>query len=224
VRTTDGPQRTTSYGRGAAVTSLLLCDDHRVVREALAGLLSRVPGLTTVHQAGSGEEVLARYRTLAPTAVVLDVRLPGLDGLEVTRRLLAGAPDARVLLLSGEAREEDRLGGLRAGAVGFLPKDVDAEGLCAAVGLVLAGEDLLTTAQRRAVATSAPAPTGPALSPRELQVLEGMAAGRSNREIGRTLWVSEDTVKVHAKKLFVKTGVHDRAAAVAWAFRCGVLC
>lgn len=206
------------------MSTLLLCDDHRVVREALAGMLARLDGLTAVHQAGSGEEALARYATLEPDAVVLDVRMPGLGGIEVTARLLREHPGASVLLLSGESREEDRVRGLRAGALGFLPKDVDAAGLCAAVEKVLAGEDLLTKAQRRAVETVDPVVVGPALSPRELQVLEGMAAGRSNAEIGRTLWVSEDTVKVHAKKLFVKTGVHDRAAAVAWAFRRGVLC
>lgn len=205
------------------MSSLLLCDDHRVVREALAGMLARVGGLTCVHQAGSGEEVLALYPALLPDAVVLDVRMPGLDGVEVTARLLADHPGARVLLLSGEAREEDRVRALRTGALGFLPKDVDAEGLCDAVSRVLAGEDLLTRAQRRALLAAEPAACGPALSTRELQVLEGMAAGRSNREIGQSLWVSEDTVKVHAKKLFVKTGVHDRAAAVAWAFRRGVL-
>ncbi len=206
------------------MSTLLLCDDHRVVREALAGMLARLDGLTAVHQAGSGEEALARYATLRPDAVVLDVRMPGLGGIEVTARLLADDPLARVLLLSGEAREEDRVRGLRAGALGFLPKDVDAAGLCAAVSRVLAGEDLLTRGQRRTVEAADVGTAGPALSPRELQVLEGMAAGRSNAEIGRTLWVSEDTVKVHAKKLFVKTGVHDRAAAVAWAFRRGVLC
>ncbi len=205
------------------MSSLLLCDDHRVVREALAGMLARVPGLTTVHQAGSGEEVLALYPALKPDAVVLDVRMPGLDGVEVTARLLADHPGARVLLLSGEAREDDRVRALRSGAVGFLVKDIDADGLCDAVARTLAGEDLLSRAQRRTLMASEPVACGPALSPRELQVLEGMAAGRSNREIGRSLWVSEDTVKVHAKKLFVKTGVHDRAAAVAWAFRRGVL-
>lgn len=205
------------------MSSLLLVDDHRVVREALAAMLSAVDGLTTVHQAGTGDEALARYAALRPDGVVLDVRMPGLDGVSVTTRLLQEHPQARVLLLSGEAREEDRARGLRAGARGFLAKDVDAAGLCLAVAGLLAGEDQLTRAQRRALACEPPA-SGPALSPRELQVLQGMAAGQSNREIGKSLWVSEDTVKVHAKKLFVKTGVHDRAAAVAWAFRRGVLC
>ena len=200
--------------------SLLLCDDHRVVREALADLLASVPGVTAVSQAGSAEEVLARYPALRPGAVLMDVRLPGLDGVTATEQLLSQHPDARVVLLTGEVREDDRLRALKAGARGVLPKDVDMAGLTSAVTHVLAGGDLLTPAQRRQVEQERPRLT---LSPRELQVLQGMAAGQSNAEIGRSLWLSEDTVKVHAKKLFAKTGVHDRAAAVAWAFRSGVL-
>ena len=202
------------------MSTLLLCDDHRVVREALADLLAAVPGVSAVSQAGSAEEVLARYPSLRPAAVLMDVRLPGLDGVTATVQLLKEHPDARVLLLSGEVREDDRLRALKAGALGVLPKDIDALGLTSALSVVLAGGDLLSPAQRRALAHERPRLT---LSPRELQVLEGMAAGRSNAEIGRSLWLSEDTVKVHAKKLFAKTGVHDRAAAVAWAFRSGVL-
>ena len=201
--------------------TLLLCDDHRVVREALAELLRTAPGVSDVDQAGSAEEVLARYPAMRPSVVVMDVRLPGMDGVTATCRLLHDHPAATVLLLTGEVRDDDRLRALQAGAKGFLPKDVDAEGLLRALAVVLAGGDLLSPAQRRALQHERPRV---GLSPRELQVLEGMAAGRSNREIGKTLWLSEETVKVHAKKLFAKTGVHDRAAAVAWAFRSGVLC
>lgn len=202
------------------MSTLLLCDDHRVVREALADLLATIPGVTQVTQAGSAEEVLARYPAQLPDAVVMDVRLPGLDGATATVKLLADHPGARVLLLTADIRDEARLRALQAGARGVLPKDIDAQGLTAAVEVVLRGGDLLTPAQRRSIENERPRL---ALSPRELQVLEGMAAGKSNAEIGRSLWLSEDTVKVHAKKLFVKTGVHDRAAAVAWAFRTGVL-
>lgn len=204
------------------MTTVLLCDDHRVVREALAAMLATVAGVATVEQAGSGEEVLARYPALRPAAVLLDVRLPGLDGVATAVRLLGEHPDAQVLLLTGEVREEERLRALRSGVRGYLAKDVAAERLRAALATVVAGGDLLSKAQRRALELHEPRPAT-LLSPRELQVLEGMAAGRSNAEIGRTLWLSEDTVKVHAKKLFAKTGVHDRAAAVAWAFRSGVL-
>lgn len=202
------------------MSTLLLCDDHRVVREALADLLATIPGVTQVDQAGSAEEVLARYPAQLPDAVVMDVRLPGLDGATATVQLLAEHPGARVLLLTADIRDEARLRALQAGARGVLPKDIDAVGLTSAVETVLRGGDLLTPAQRRSIENERPRL---ALSPRELQVLEGMAAGKSNAEIGRSLWLSEDTVKVHAKKLFVKTGVHDRAAAVAWAFRSGVL-
>jgi DNA-binding NarL/FixJ family response regulator len=205
------------------VSAVLLCDDHRVVREAVAKMLLTVDGIDSVAHAGSGEEALARYDVVRPAAVVMDVRMPGLDGVSVIVRLLREHPEARVLVLSGEAREDDRLRALRAGALGFLSKDVDTETLCSAVSRVAAGHDLLSKAQRRAVLSAGAGVAGPTLSPRELQVLEGMAAGRTNAEIGRTLWLSEDTVKVHAKKLYAKTGVHDRAAAVAWAFRRGVL-
>lgn len=204
------------------MSTLLLCDDHRVVREALAQLLLQIGEVDQVDLAASGEEALARFPVLQPDAVVMDVRMPGLDGVTTTQRLLKEHPGARVLLLSGEAREEDRLRALRAGALGFVPKDIDAEGLRGAVAQVLAGDDLLSKAQRRAL-EAVPDKPGVALSPRELQVLHGMSEGRSNAEIGRSLWLSEDTIKVHAKKLFVKTGVHDRAAAVAWAFRSGIL-
>lgn len=204
------------------MTTVLLCDDHRVVREALASMLVGVAGVATVEQAGSGEEVLARYPVLKPAAVLLDVRLPGLDGVATAARLLADHPEAQVLLLTGEVREEERVRALRSGARGYLAKDVDAEQLRAALAVVVDGGDLLSRAQRRALELHEPKPVT-LLSPREMQVLEGMAAGRSNAEIGRSLWLSEDTVKVHAKKLFAKTGVHDRAAAVAWAFRCGLL-
>ena len=202
------------------MSSLLLCDDHRVVREALAAMLATVPGVTTVTQAGSAEEVLARYPALRPDVVVMDVRLPGIDGATATVRLLKDHPRARVLLLTADIRDDDRIKALQAGARGVLPKDVDAGGLAEAVRVVLTGGDLLSPTQRRAVEAERPRLS---LSPRELQVLQGMSEGRSNAEIGRELWVSEDTVKVHAKKLFAKTGVHDRAAAVAWAFRNDIL-
>ena len=204
------------------MSTIMLCDDHRVVREALAGLLLSVEGVTRVEQAGSGEEVLARYPALRPDVVLMDIRMPGLDGVSATVKLLTDSPDARVLMLSGEARVEERHRALKAGAKGFVPKDVDADSLRSAVAHVIDGGDLLSRAQRRALDAVVERP-GIVLSPRELQVLHGMASGQSNAEIGRSLWLSEDTIKVHAKKLFAKTGVHDRAAAVAWGFRAGVL-
>lgn len=203
------------------MTTVLLCDDHRVVRAALALLLESLPGVHVV-PAGSGEEVLAVYPSLRPEAVLLDVRLPGRDGVDTAVTLLGEHPDAHVLILTGEVREEERLRALRSGVLGYLDKAVPPEELCAGVLAVAVGQDLLDRSARRALEQRVPTPRL-VLSDRELQVLHGMAAGRSNAQIGRDLWVSEDTVKVHAKRLFAKTGVHDRAAAVAWAFRTGVL-
>lgn len=199
---------------------VLLCDDHKVMREALAALLLTLPAVTEVVQAGSAEEVLARYAQVRPDCVVMDVRLPGLDGVAGTVELLALHPGARVLLLSGEPREEDRRRALAGGARGFLGKDVETSVLLAALGQVASGNDLLSAGERRAVMKE---PLGPQLSLREREVLEGMALGRSNQEIGVSLWVSESAIKGDAKKLFCKIGVHDRSAAVAWAFRAGLL-
>lgn len=201
----------------------VVADADPAARRALRDAL-QAAGVVVVAEGHDGREAVGLTLYYRPDVALLAVAMPRLDGIAATRQIVSEAPEQLVLLLTDPDEEHLGVAGLHAGAVGFLPKDVDAEGLCDAVARVLAGEDLLTRAQRRAVEASVPVATGPALSPRELQVLEGMAAGRSNREIGKELWVSEDTVKVHAKKLFVKTGVHDRAAAVAWAFRRGVLC
>lgn len=202
------------------MSALLLCDDHRVMREALARMLSTLPGVTQVVQAGSAEEALARYPRVMPGCVLMDVRLPGMDGVNGAVEMLALYPQARVVLLSSESREEDRLRALKAGARGFLLKDIEASGLTEALGTVLAGGDLLSPSERRALAQ---VPRRITLSPRERQVVTGMAAGRSNGEIAVSLWLGEDAVKAHAKTLFAKIGVHDRSAAVAWAFRAGIL-
>jgi DNA-binding NarL/FixJ family response regulator len=199
---------------------VLLCDDHKVMREALAAMLLTLPAVTEVFQAGSAEEVLARYGQVRPDCVVMDVRLPGIDGVAGTVELLSLHPEARVLLLSGEPREQDRRRALAGGARGFLGKDVETSVLLSALGQVASGKDLLSPGERRALMQE---PQGIRLSPREREVLEGMALGRSNQEIGVSLWVSESAIKGHAKKLFCKIGVHDRAAAVAWAFRAGLL-
>ena len=202
------------------MSTVLLCDDHRMVRQALADALGREPGITEVYQAGSVDEVLVRYASLQPDCVVMDVHLPGTDGVTGALELLKANPDARVLLLSSEISEDERLRALHGGVKGVVLKEVDETELAAAVSVVCAGGDLLSQTQRRMLQRPR---TRTALSPRELQVVTGMAAGQSNAEIARELWLAEDTVKAHAKKLFLKCGVSDRSAAVAWAFRSGVL-
>jgi len=180
-------------------------------------VLAGVPGVDRVETAASGEEVLARYPGERPDLVLMAVQMPGIGGLEATRRLVTRFPDANVLMLT-VAGDRNSVGlAVSGGARGYLSKDVSHEELCAAVAHALAGPELRRSALRSAPRVRAAAP--PVLTQRELQVLRGMSHGKSNSAIGRELFVSEDTVKTHAQRLFRKLGVHDRANAVALGFR-----
>jgi len=195
------------------------------VREGLKHFVEAVPGVDRVETAATGEEVLARYDLERPDLVLMDVQMPGLGGLETTRRLVRAHPGARVIMLTAAGDREHVATAVANGATGYLLKDVSREQLCAAVASALAGQDLVAPSMRRAMAerasTTRSGDGATALTERELQVLRGMAAGRSNAEIGRSLYLSEDTVKTHARRLFRKLGVNDRAQAVALGFRRG---
>jgi len=197
-----------------------VCDDSPLARESLRRVVATVPGVDRVSSAASGEEMLARYSVERPDLVLADVRMPGIGGVEATRRLLAVHPGAAVIMLT---MAEDTDGVARAvahGARGYVRKDASREELSATLVQVLNG---------RSRSSSAPARRGdgqtepPSLSERELQVLSGMSRGRSNAEIGRELYLSEDTVKTHARRLFRKLGAADRAHAVAVGFRWGMV-
>jgi DNA-binding NarL/FixJ family response regulator len=208
------------------VTTVLICDDHRIVREGLRQFVSAVPGVDKVDTAASGEEVLARYPHEHPDLVLMDVRMPGLGGLEATRRLVAQFPAAKVIMLTAADDRDQVAAAVSSGARGYLLKDVSHEELCAAVAHALDGMDLVEPSLRRALTSRETARTGPAqaqLTERELQVLRGMSQGKSNSAIGRELYLSEDTVKTHARRLFRKLGVNDRAQAVALGFRRGLV-
>ena len=206
------------------MTTVLICDDHRIVREGLREFVSKVRGVARVETAASGEEVLARYPVERPDLVLMDVRMPGLGGLETTRRLVAEHPDATVVMLSATDDREQIAQAVASGARGYLLKDVSHEELCAAVAHALAGRDLVEPSLRRALVEreASGRTSGQAhLTERELQVLRGMSQGKSNGQIGRELFLSEDTVKTHARRLFRKLEVNDRAQAVALGFRRG---
>jgi DNA-binding NarL/FixJ family response regulator len=208
------------------VTTVLICDDHRIVREGLRQFVAGVPGVDKVETAASGEEVLARYPHEHPDLVLMDVRMPGLGGLEATRRLVQQFPEAKVIMLTAADDRDQVAAAVSSGARGYLLKDVSHEELCAAVAHALDGIDLVEPSLRRALVSREPTRTGPPqaqLTERELQVLTGMSQGKSNSAIGRELYLSEDTVKTHARRLFRKLGVNDRAQAVALGFRRGLV-
>src|SRR5437763_1882213 len=199
------------------MTTVLICDDHRLVREGLRLSVQGLPGVDRVDTAESGEEVLARWPAERPDLVLMDVSMPGLGGLEATRRLVREHPEAKVVMLTGAADRDAVALAISGGARGYLHKNVSREELCAAVATALAEQPAQRAlpAQRNAGA--------PDLTERELQVLHGMSQGRSNAEIGRELYLSEDTIKTHARRLFRKMGVNDRAQAVAAGFRLGLV-
>ncbi|HVF04928.1 MAG TPA: response regulator transcription factor [Frankiaceae bacterium] len=206
------------------MTTVLICDDHRIVREGLRQFVADVPGVDRVVTAASGEEALARFAAEHPDLVLMDVSMPGLGGLETTRRLIAGNPTANVVMLTAQEDRDHVAAAVTAGARGYLVKDVSREELCAAVAHALAGRDLVEPTLRRAITERASRETTVAqLTERELQVLTGMSQGKSNAEIGRDLFLSEDTVKTHARRLFRKMNVTDRAQAVASGFRRGLV-
>ncbi|HEY5335492.1 MAG TPA: response regulator transcription factor [Mycobacteriales bacterium] len=204
------------------MTTVLVCDDQRLVRDELRARLGSIPGVERVLTAASGEELLSRFPYENPDLVLLDSQMPGLSGVETARRLLRLKPEAHILMLIGRQDREQATAAVSAGVRGWLAKDGTHASFITGVAGALAGSDLGMPPRRVPVS----APRGGddvALTERELQVLEGMTAGRSNAEIGRSLYLSEDTVKTHARRLFRKLGVNDRAQAVALGFRRGLV-
>jgi DNA-binding NarL/FixJ family response regulator len=199
------------------VTTVLVCDDSPLAREALRRAVATVPGVDRVSVAGSGEEGLVRFGADSPDLVLLDVRMPGIGGVEAARRILSIAPQAGVIMMTMAEDVEGVARAVNAGARGYLVKDASREELTTMVTQALAD------AAARSVPRMAVDGNVPTLTERELQVLRGMGRGRSNAEIGRELYLSEDTVKTHARRLFRKLGAADRAQAVAKGFRWGLV-
>jgi DNA-binding NarL/FixJ family response regulator len=218
---------------------VLLADDQRLVRESLGTLLGLLPGIDLVGSASDGEEALAMVEQHRPDIVLMDLRMPRMDGIEATRRLREVHPDVRVIALTTYADDESVLGALRAGARGYLTKDAGSEDIRGAILTVAAGEAALDpSVQHHVVAALArdglgtgepPAGVGGAeatlpddLTPREAEVLALIAGGLSNAEIAERLFVSPTTVKSHINHLFAKAGLRDRAQAVNYAYRTGI--
>jgi DNA-binding NarL/FixJ family response regulator len=212
---------------------VLLADDQRLVRESLATLLRLLGGIELVASASDGEDAIALAIAHEPDVVLMDLRMPRMDGIEATRHLRERMPAVRVIALTTFADDESVLGALRAGARGYLTKDAGADDIRSAILAVAAGEATLDPAvQGHVVAALAERPGSQpcaeipelpdGLTPREAEVLALVAEGLTNTEIADRLVVSPTTVKSHINHLFSKAGLRDRAQAVAYAYRVGL--
>ncbi|HST65393.1 MAG TPA: response regulator transcription factor [Mycobacteriales bacterium] len=201
---------------------VIVVDDHPVVREGLRAILDAEPDLDVVGEAGSGAEAVELAARLRPDVVLMDLRMPGMDGVEATGRI-AAAGDARVLVVTTYDTDTDILRAVEAGATGYLLKDTPRRELTAAVRAAARGETVLAPPVARKLMSRVRLPAVDAPTRRELEVLAQVARGRSNAEIGRELRISEATVKTHLVRVFEKLGVSDRTAAVTTALSQGLL-
>jgi DNA-binding NarL/FixJ family response regulator len=210
---------------------LVVADDHEVVRSGFAELLDSQPDLSVVGIASNGRDAVEISRELGPDVVLMDIRMPGMDGIEATRLVTRAGPGApRVLVLTTFDLDEYVYDALRAGASGFLLKDVTAEKLFDAVRVIAVGEALLApSVTRRLISEFAgrpdakPAPAFADLTPRETEVLRLVAEGLSNAEIAARLVVTEETVKTHVSRVLSKLGLRDRTQAVVAAYETGLV-
>lgn len=202
------------------IIKLLLIDDHFVVRSGLAASLELEDDLKVVGELDRGEDAPETYLKLEPQVVIMDLQLPGISGVEATRVLLARHPEARVLIFSTFARDDEILAALRAGALGYLQKSASRDDLLAAIRSVARGERSLPVDldQRLQVLLSEAE-----ITPREREILTLVTRGNANKEIAATLGISEDTVKQHVSRILQKLRVNDRAQATAEAIRRGLV-
>lgn len=214
--------------------SVLLADDQHLVRAGFRSLLKRDKGIVVAGEAATGDEAVRTARALRPDVVLMDIRMPGLDGIEATRRIVADPqlPQCRVVILTTFETDEYVFAALAAGASGFLTKEVEPEGLRHAVRVVAAGEALLSPSVTRRVVTRfahrpAPAPAGgdrlAVLTAREREIVRLVATGLSNEDIARTLVISPLTAKTHITRAIAKLGVRDRVQLVIVAYEEGLV-
>jgi len=217
----------------SARTSLVIADDQGMVRAGFRSLLASEPDLDVVGEASDGEEAVEVVTRLEPQVTLMDIRMPRLDGIAATRRLVEARVPTRVLVLTTFDLDEYVFEALRAGASGFLLKDAPAEELAAAIRVVAAGESLLAPGVtrrvidafvRRGAPSSRPRdPRLDQLTPREMEVLGLLARGLSNLDIAERLFVSEGTTKTHVSNVLMKLGLRDRVQAVIFAYENGVV-
>ena len=211
---------------------VVIADDQSMVRAGFRSLLQAEPDIDVVAEAADGEQAISAVRRFKPDVALLDIRMPNLDGLEATRRIVEDGSATRILILTTFDVDEYVYSGLRAGASGFLLKDASPEQLIAAIHVITEGEAVLApSVTRRVVEAFArlPAPQDDlqaalgTLTTREREVLKLLATGRSNSELAETLVVSEATAKTHVRNVLAKLDLRDRVHAVVFAYECGLV-
>jgi DNA-binding NarL/FixJ family response regulator len=199
---------------------ILLVDDHHIVRQGLAALLKTVPGFAVVAEAADGEQAVDLFRKHRPDVTLMDLRLPKMNGVDAIGRIRRDSPGARIIVLTTFDGDEDIYRAMQAGAKGYLLKGMDLNELTEAVKVVHSGKSRIPS---RVAEKLAERMGGASLTARELEVLHLIVAGKSNKDIGNALFISEATVKTHVNSLLSKLGVEDRTQAATTALQRGIV-
>jgi DNA-binding NarL/FixJ family response regulator len=207
----------------SAPIRVMIVDDHPVVRNGLSGMFAGDDGFEVVGEASDGSEAVRRAAGLRPDVILMDLRMPEMDGVSAIAAMTAAGVPARILVLTTYDTDSDVLAAIEAGATGYLLKDTPPAELFRAVRAAAGGEAALSPSVATRVMGQVRAPTQEPISQRELDVLELVAQGASNRDTAAQLFISEATVKTHLMHIYAKLGVNDRAAAVAEGFNRGLL-
>jgi len=202
---------------------ILIVDDHPVVRDGLRGMFAGEPGFEVVGEAANGQEAVARAASYLPDVVLMDLRMPEMDGVSAIREIRDRGLEARVLVLTTFDTDSDVLPAIEAGATGYLMKDSPRQELLQAVTAAARGESVLSPGIVARLLDQVRQPGKETVSQRELEVLQLVAVGATNRDVAERLFISEATVKTHLLHIYAKLGVNDRAAAVGAAFERGLL-
>jgi NarL family two-component system response regulator LiaR len=206
------------------VTRVLITDDHGVVRQGLRMFLSLDPDIQVVGEASNGREALAMVRDLEPDVVLMDLLMPVMDGISATKAIRAALPEVEVIALTSVLEDASVTGAVRAGAIGYLLKDTDAEELSRAIKAAAEGRVHLAPEAAARLMREVRAPENPeALTDRETEVLKLLARGKANKQIAGNLYVSEKTVKAHVSSILMKLGVQSRTQAALYAVRTGLV-